>query len=86
MKPKALLLSGGINHDYFASSAALADSQVLLTTPTTQDECDQVLAWAHHYGEGRVVYSALGHDAASINQAAHSELLPRSARWCGRIQ
>lgn len=63
-----------------------ADSHVLLTTPTSQDGCDQVLAWANHYGEGRVIYSALGHDAASINQAAHSELLRRSARWCGRIQ
>jgi len=64
----------------------LADSHVLLTTPTSQDGRDQVLVWANHYGKGRVVYSALGHDGASISQATHSELLRRSARWCGRIQ
>lgn len=39
------------------------------------------VCWTHHYGHGRVVYDALGHDAASLNQPTHRRLLQRAALW-----
>lgn len=41
----------------------------------------QPVVWARSYGKGRVVYDALGHDAASINQPQHRRLLQQAARW-----
>lgn len=37
--------------------------------------------WERRYGRGRVVYSALGHDLASISHPVHAEIIARSARW-----
>jgi len=39
------------------------------------------LLWARAYGPARVVYDALGHDAASYASATHREILARSVRW-----
>ncbi|MCL2515151.1 MAG: ThuA domain-containing protein [Microbacteriaceae bacterium] len=39
------------------------------------------LLWAHHYGDARVVYDALGHDTASYDSPEHRELLRRAALW-----
>lgn len=41
----------------------------------------QPALWTHHYGDGRVVYDSLGHDAASLNQPTHRQILGRAARW-----
>ena len=37
--------------------------------------------WAHTYGTARVVYDALGHDAASYDSATHREIITRAALW-----
>ena len=39
------------------------------------------ISWAHEAGEGRVLYSALGHDAASLQTPAHAQFLTRAAEW-----
>ncbi len=39
------------------------------------------LVWARTAGSGRIVYDALGHDAASYDSAGHQALLGRSVRW-----
>jgi len=39
------------------------------------------LLWAREYGAARVVYDALGHDAASYDAPEARELIARSARW-----
>lgn len=41
----------------------------------------QPVAWAHAFGDGRVVYDALGHDGASIREATHAQFLRRAALW-----
>jgi type 1 glutamine amidotransferase len=41
----------------------------------------QPMLWARHVGGGRVVYDALGHDAASIEHPAHARILGRCASW-----
>lgn len=37
--------------------------------------------WAHRYGRGRVVFDALGHNRASIEQDSHAEIIRRAAGW-----
>jgi type 1 glutamine amidotransferase len=39
------------------------------------------LVWVRTVGPGRIVYDALGHDAASYDSADHQELIGRSIRW-----
>ena len=39
------------------------------------------LVWARTAGPGRLVYDALGHDAASYDSAGHQELIGRSVGW-----
>ena len=41
----------------------------------------QPVVWARDFGAGRVVYDALGHDAASVNHPQHRKLLQQAARW-----
>lgn len=42
---------------------------------------EQPSLWTHHYGRGRVVYSALGHDRRSLLHPTHGRLLRRAAVW-----
>lgn len=46
-----------------------------------RDEGVQPLLWARSFGGGRVVYDALGHDAASIAHPQHVQILKRAAQW-----
>ncbi|MGN6425637.1 MAG: ThuA domain-containing protein [Leifsonia sp.] len=39
------------------------------------------LIWTRRYGPARIVYDALGHDAASYDSATHREILARAVRW-----
>ena len=54
-----------------------ADAQPLLWAG------DQPVAWARE-AAGRVVYDALGHDAASLEQSDHARFLQRAALWALR--
>ena len=45
------------------------------------DEGPQSLMFAYEAGQGRSVYSSLGHDAASMRHPTHSRLLQRAACW-----
>jgi len=53
----------------------------LLSAKANDEDGAQPLLWARKYGEGRVVYDALGHDENSINHPQHSIILKRAARW-----
>jgi len=57
------------------SSAANEEASIHAPQPT---------GWTHHYGNGRVVYDALGHDAAALNHPVHRRLLQRASLWAGR--
>jgi type 1 glutamine amidotransferase len=48
-------------------------------------EPGQPALWTHHYGSGRVVYDSLGHDADSLRQPVHQQLLQRAASWAAGI-
>jgi len=42
------------------------------------------LAWTRAYGQGRVFYTALGHDAAVWQDARYQQLLLNAIRWTAR--
>ena len=50
---------------------------------SVQDQASPCL-WAREVGTGRVVYDALGHDSASIDQPTHKRILQRAALWATR--
>ncbi|NEA31535.1 ThuA domain-containing protein [Streptomyces sp. SID13031] len=64
------------------SDLDLADgSAIEVVYVHTHDDVTHPLVWAREYGGGRVVYSALGHDARSYESSDHVELLRRSTEW-----
>lgn len=54
---------------------------VRTAAPALLSSMDQPLLWAHEIGMGRVVYDALGHDAAALTQQDHARVLRRCAAW-----
>lgn len=48
-------------------------------------EGEHPIAWAHAMGEGRVVYSAIGHQAHTYEVAEYQEMLRRAIVWAGRL-
>lgn len=54
----------------------------LMTSP--RRGVDQPLLLARAVGPGRVVYDALGHDAASIIQPAHAQVIRGAAAWAAK--
>lgn len=57
------------------------DLDVLAVARRTPGDAEQPVVWARTHGEGRVVYDALGHDAASLRDPVHARLLVRSIAW-----
>lgn len=55
--------------------------QPLAWARRTPDDRRQPLVWAHRYGDGRVVYDGLGHDARSMNDAVHVRLIRNAVEW-----
>ncbi|MCM3782665.1 ThuA domain-containing protein [Neobacillus mesonae] len=43
-------------------------------------------AWAHEYGQGRVVYLMPGHHLPSFHVGSYRELILRSARWAAKLE
>jgi uncharacterized protein len=42
------------------------------------------LAWKRFFGEGRVFYSALGHEASVRQDARYQQILTNAILWCTR--
>lgn len=59
------------------------DIEVLATATAGSDGVTQQhpVIWMRRYGLGRVFCDTLGHDAESIGESNHAELLRRGARW-----
>ena len=53
----------------------------LLSAEASREDGPQTIMWARDLDEGRVVYDALAHDAASSPNATHGRLLRRAALW-----
>ena len=61
--------------------ALALESDVVGLLEADTGEGPQPLVWARDVGQGRVVYDALGHDAASIREPQHRRLLKQAAAW-----
>ncbi|WP_022882796.1 ThuA domain-containing protein [Gryllotalpicola ginsengisoli] len=57
------------------------DPGVRVLAQHTLDGVAHPLVWEHRYGPARVLYDALGHDAASFRSPEHRLLLRRAALW-----
>lgn len=70
-------LTDEVYHDL----ALAADVVPLLVGECALSDGPQPVCWAREFGDGRVVYDALGHNAASLNESQHRRLLGQAARW-----
>jgi len=53
----------------------------LLTAYSVQHTNDNVVAWAHTYGQGRVFGTSLGHDLKTLDTVPFQLLLARGLEW-----
>lgn len=58
-----------------------SDIKPLLTAQAELEDGPQTLCWARDFGQGRVVYDSLAHDANSVRHPTHQRILKRSALW-----
>lgn len=65
------------------TALALQPGVAVAATVQAPGQAPQPALWTHAYGAGRVVYDALGHDAASLNEPTHRLLVQRAAQWAG---
>lgn len=61
--------------------ASRPGAEPLFAAKSAEDKAMHTLAWANHYGKGRVIYDALGHDRASIKASGHAQFLQQAAHW-----
>jgi type 1 glutamine amidotransferase len=50
----------------------------------SDDDREQPVVWAHHWGDGRVVFDGFGHDAASITHPDNSTIILQAVDWTAR--
>ena len=68
--------------DEIYGDLAVRDTVEVLAVGARHDgDADQPLVWSHRYGEGRVVYDALGHDATSLRHPDHTRLIGQALAW-----
>ena len=68
-----------VSDEVYSNIALVEGLEPLLVSG--QPNPGQPLLWKHHYGRGRVVYDALGHDAASLEEPTHKLILQRAVEW-----
>ncbi|MCL2471268.1 MAG: ThuA domain-containing protein [Propionibacteriaceae bacterium] len=59
----------------------LTDKDIEPLASTRDKDREHILAWAHQYGNARVVYSSLGHDTMSFASRGHKAFLLRAMTW-----
>jgi putative heme-binding domain-containing protein len=53
----------------------------VLTAYSVERKSDHVVAWTHHYGQGRVFGTSLGHDLKTVDTLPYQQLLARGLAW-----
>ena len=59
----------------------IAPTSQILLRGRVPDGPWEPISWAQEVGAGRVVYSALGHDAASLEYPSHAQFLRQATGW-----
>jgi hypothetical protein len=68
--------------DEIYGDLAVGDAIDVLAVGTRHDgDAAQPLVWTHRFGEGRVVYDALGHDVSSLRHPDHARLIVQALAW-----
>lgn len=49
-------------------------------------EGEHPIAWRHELGQGRALYSAIGHQAATYDIPEFRQLIANAIRWAGRLE
>jgi uncharacterized protein len=73
-----------VNDEVYSNLDLMPDVTPLMSATANTGAPDAGAApvlWARAYGAGRVVYDALGHDRASLEQPDHRRIILRSANW-----
>lgn len=70
-----------LNDEVYTKLALRDDVEGLLEALPGDGAPAQPLLWARTFGDGRVVYDALGHDVASLVEPTHARILTRAALW-----
>ena len=52
----------------------------------TRDDHDYAMGWCHEYGQGRVMYTGLGHPDALWHEPWFREHIAGCIRWAGRLE
>ncbi len=70
--------------ELYHNLGAAPSSFPLLKTLSSHDDSLQSIAFANEKFNGKVVYSALGHDRASVTTEGHAKFLQSAANWCSK--
>ena len=62
------------------------DNDSVDLTKGNRDDDDYALGWCHSYGEGRVMYTALGHPDALWHEAWFREHILGCMRWALQLE
>ncbi len=72
------------NEEAYSKMDLVPGIDALATVQSSVQDFASPCLWARDVGKGRVVYDALGHDSASIDQPTHKRILQRAALWATR--
>ncbi|MEO6802118.1 MAG: ThuA domain-containing protein [Granulicella sp.] len=78
--PKNILLHSE-NIDGLRFTSSIRDPKDMSTEPTKDLGTTSVSGWAHEYGSGRVVFTAMGHTIYTMWQPEHMKLQKNAIRW-----
>ncbi len=67
--------------EVYGDLAVDRDVDVLLRARRYPDDDLQPIGWIHWFGQGRVVYDGLGHDARSLTDPDHRRLIGQAIDW-----
>ncbi len=72
------------DEEAYSKMSLVSGIEALATVQATVQDSASPCLWAREVSQGRVVYDALGHDSASIDQPTHKRMLQRAAMWATR--
>ncbi len=70
-----------LRDEVYGDMAVRDGVNVLAVARRNDDDDEQPVVWTHSYGNGRVVFDGFGHDADSLHQPHHAQLLGQALTW-----
>ena len=70
-----------LRDEVYGDMAVRNSVHVLAVARRNEHDAEQPVVWTHSYGNGRVVFDGFGHDAVSLNQPHHAQLLGQAVTW-----